>query len=511
MRRGGGAAALIAAFLIVAGTVAWFFPPVSTDEVVATARSWEILKGRGSHYTLYNDVFHPSVYAWRDLSPDNVRVVHNLWLIPFLALGGRGHWAARCSSIVAGALALLFLWLFLRRRLTGLGAEGIALLAVHPLFWLAAVLVRPEMPLLAAVAGILWLIDALPSAWEKKSPLLGLLMGLSVGFHPNAAPLLAGVCVHWHLSEPAQRTVARWSAWAVGVAVAGLSLVAVVDLKSFAAGMRIFGDAFYRVPFVEDWRPWRWLGRPASFLFAGDSFYLREAHRGPWVGSLRVAWAIFFGAAILGVARAWRSSPTVRSLASAWAVWWVTAAALVSRREALYGALALPLLYPLVVLGMFTVQKKWRGAVIAGLATLQLAAGAGAVFSYRSHYLSEGEIQRAFRRLVPDEKAKILGPNRMWFLAPDRTRDLGALVFSRWFTGRSELWGECLASWRPEVVVLDPFVKKNLLGPGDSAESLARSVPARVTLRGLIDTGSGGDGLWEVLSLQWPSQGRNPS
>jgi hypothetical protein len=122
--------------------------------------------------------------------------------------------------------------------------------------------------------------------------------------------------------------------------------------------------------------------------------------------------------------------------------------------------------------------------------------------------MTEPEVTAAVERLLPSPEAKILGPNRLWFHFRERFRDAGALMYSRWFTGGIATPKDCLERWRPDVVVADETFRKLFLGAGDPAVALSARLRRPVFFLGVVDTGSAGDGPWQVLRVFWEREGR---
>jgi hypothetical protein len=499
-------------FLGLAGAAARIFPPVNTDEVVAAVRSWNLASGRGSWYSLYDDVFDPRIDEWRDVFPDIGRTVFNAWTGPWMRAGRGGYWAGRLSSVAAGAAALFLMFLLLRNwRWGGLALSVTLAAAAHPVFFLASLVIRPEILLAAASMGGLALVEFVPARIRWKRFLVGCWMGLWMGIHANAAACAAGVWVFWLIRDPEERRAANVAAVLAGGIAAGFFLVAVTDMDRLVAGLRLMFGELLRPPLFQDpWHPWRWLAGPARLFWRPDSFYLKGGPAELWRTGTGLIWLVWIGLAVTAFRRS--ADPGTRrmriALAAGAAAWWVVAAALMHRPEGLYGIQVFPFLIPLACLGLSGIPGVARRAVPALLVAGGVFVIAVTAVRERPLYMTEPEVTAAVERLLPSPEAKILGPNRLWFHFRERFRDAGALMYSRWFTGGIATPKDCLERWRPDVVVADETFRKLFLGAGDPAVALSARLRRPVFFLGVVDTGSAGDGPWQVLRVFWEREGR---
>src|SRR5258708_2974213 len=147
LRRYAGISLLCACYFFLTAHLSFRFPPVNSDETSSAVQGFNFWNGAGNRYSLYDNVFAPSIYQFRDASPDSTEFIFNVWIGACMKLIGKSYWHARLSSVIAGTLALGAIFL-LGSYLGGRPAVGYvsaAFLALNPVFLTASCLVRPEM------------------------------------------------------------------------------------------------------------------------------------------------------------------------------------------------------------------------------------------------------------------------------------------------------------------------------------------------------------------------------
>lgn len=157
------------------------YPPMHSDEAWLAGLSLEYLQ-QGTPY-----VTEP-FFDLMPRHPHLIKVLFHCLQIPFITLFGYGLFSVRLMSVAAGTLALLLVYQLLRcegcSKASAYGAT--ALLAVNPQFLYAARLARQEILMLCVLLGALLLYrqkHPQPHTGLKRAALL---IGLSIGIHPNA-------------------------------------------------------------------------------------------------------------------------------------------------------------------------------------------------------------------------------------------------------------------------------------------------------------------------------------
>ncbi|MGI5877870.1 MAG: ArnT family glycosyltransferase [Christensenellales bacterium] len=134
--------------------------------------------------------------------PHAIKLLFHLLQMPFIALGGYALIPVRLLSLLAGTAALYFMY---RLSITLTGSTGrallmTALLSVDVQFVYAAHFARQEILLVAVMLAALDFLYRNANGWRAAHDrMLGLLMGLSAGIHPNAllvALAVGGACVY---------------------------------------------------------------------------------------------------------------------------------------------------------------------------------------------------------------------------------------------------------------------------------------------------------------------------
>ena len=189
---------------------------------------------------------------------------------------------------------------------------------------------------------------------------------------------------------------------------------------------------------------------------------------------------------------------------------WVSMGLLVRKQEVLYALNFYPFLIPWISLSLSDrkgwqklPQKLLRGAGIFVLAACPVLF-ARVVLGYLPLYTPPVEIFKQIHACVPDSHLKIAGPNLLWYDKDlDHFRDIGALMYSHWYTGGQRDAGTWLKSWKPDILVTDSTFNRLFLGPDPSTRALAHLLKARVIPLGSVETGVGSYGTWNVYRLDW--------
>jgi hypothetical protein len=259
--------------------------------------TWQMTRAGWS--TLLLDLFNPvSGYP-----------LYHLLLKGWLALAGSSEWALRFPSALAGAAAVVALYLAGRelRRYAGdppgsklFPLAAALLLAGSPFaIWYAQEAKVYSLLLLVAVLLLWSLLRALRQPTRSAWLLVGGLALLSIFVHRLAALLLVAAWVAWLLTTRGKRHVraAHWLgvALASGVLVAGMAAVLTSDLSETGAAipadpatalwLALLRFSLDRGP--GEFTGW-WLLPWAALLAWGGALLLRDALGGPRAAAARV-------------------------------------------------------------------------------------------------------------------------------------------------------------------------------------------------------------------------------
>ena len=206
--------------------------------------------------------------------PHAVKILFHLLQMPFIAAFGYSVFAVRLLSLVAGVVAL---WLFYRcGRICApfpVAFGAMALMSVHGQFIAAAHTARQEILLLCAIFALaLVLLECRDDLTRKHGVLLGLIVGLSVGLHPNSFLLAVG-CGLAMLLHMAVRRSFRAAPLLCFIGVTGALALVFVGLSfsfdpQFPAHYRLYGQSEFE------------LDVPVTDKFAALGDYLAKLWRG---------------------------------------------------------------------------------------------------------------------------------------------------------------------------------------------------------------------------------------
>jgi hypothetical protein len=504
------ATALVLSFLLTARRLSAVFPTVNPDEVGMAVNAYHFSRGEGIKYSLYDDLFAPNVYAYRDLSNSIGRPAFVAWMSLFARHDARSHWTMRQASVLAGSLAFVFLlvagWKMAGR--IGAAAAGLTIL-VNPVFWLGSTLLNECILLIAVFCGVLalglWAVDR--SWWAMSG--CGFLLGLALLVHPHVVLLIPGFAIVMMRSTERPR-LPILGALAIGLLAGALLAVSFIDLKRFVLSQRLLYGAFVKPPFLSwPWSPIGWFRQSIDMLASGPSYYLQAPLAGGWRLALRLFAAGSLVVGALTMVPAVRRAKGVVALWSAVLVTFVLMALFIARSEVLYALW----LAPFVALAAGATAKAAIDAGRAPRVVLAAAAliclGAGIVFAgfardYKKRTRPFLNVMQGLRRALPSEAQRVAGPSWIWFSRePYDIRDLGATVISRFYTGgQSDLRG-WLARWRPDALVADEtFMRVHAKGD-PSGRALADVLHLPVAPIGIVQAGPG-YGPWVVFKLEWP-------
>ena len=289
------------------------FPPVNSDEVVRAVMGQEWMHHEPARYSLYDDIFAPSVYPMRDVLPGSFSfTLYHAWLGLWTNMRPSSVMMARLSTIVAGVFALLMFY-GVGARLGGprVGLWSAILAGFNPLFLTASCIARPETLLLATFTGVLWLALAFPERIGLKPFLLGALGMLQMSIHPNASVLCAGLFVFYVLRLPTRDRLSKGALF-IGGALAGLLIAfLMVDAQRLWLGMHTVHSYLLRPPFIaEPWKMWNWLHETILVMWTGQTFYFDKTTAPGWPICLQLWWVMMCLLGLIAGMQAWKKKST---------------------------------------------------------------------------------------------------------------------------------------------------------------------------------------------------------
>jgi len=423
------------------------------------------------------------------------------------------------SSLLAGWVALGIFYV-IGKAIGGhrTGLVLVFLLMVDPIFATASCLVRPETLLLLTSALVLWLILSCPSDFFLRGFWIGLIAGLQVAIHPNTLALLPGFLIVAGLLEERKHRTSLVVTFIVGAGAGIILALLAADLHRLWLAHGTFVAQMSRPPVFS---PPRSLS--AFFRFAASKVYMTESYffqddphwhwrtclrlRGLGIGFLLIAACVTFVAQRSSDRRPDRIG---KAFLYGLAASFLTTIALVARTEVLYNLNIYPFLLPLIAL-YWTRDSNSQRRVVALLKRISglLLLGSLCFFisftnAYRFRCRPFSEVQAQFAALVPNHALKVVAPNLFWYQWPkDHFRDIGALMYSHWYSGGQKDLSLWLGRWAPDILVIDSPFKRIFLGPGPTGPRLAQVLKTGVRYLGAIDTGEGSYGSFEVYELRW--------
>ncbi len=501
-------------FLIVPLFLSRSFPPVNVDEAFLSNHAYNLVKHHNNRYGLYDDLFDKNLYVWRDATAGLLQIVYEAWIGPFVAVLPKSLAHARASSLAAGFLTLVLLFLTGRRISgNGLGAWLVAATALQPFFVVAASITRAEMVLLLAGVGLFYLALEIPEHAVWKYGLLGLLSGVCLGIHQNSVPLFMGLWAFYGLRPSEQRLSYRlvWPPLCFLLGAAGI--VRMINLTKFWVSQKYGFYELYKPPILA-WplMPWLWVKQWILLATTGrPSWYLRENNDVWWTASLTLYWVAMGLVLVSFLFKARKPGPEggrhplIKPVAGALGVLFLGMCVWIRKQEAIYTIIFVPWTALLTGLAMECLgnRRRWV-ATFAGLALVSSLAAFGRFTEhYRRLYMPYDQFLVESRRLIAPD-AKLAAPCIFWFDRADALfRDSSALVGSYWLSGGRRDIGTWLAGWKPDILVVEPSWKHMLLGRGDTRDLLQKALPVPVEALGSIDMGPASEGTLEVFRLRW--------
>lgn len=505
-------------FVIGTATLARFFPPVTTDEVFIGVYGHNLLSGKGGRYSLYDDIFAPSVYAYRDAFVQGEETLYNGWVGLWLKIS-RNYWAGRFASLSAGWLAILTFYAIGRRMGNIRLGIGIGfLLMVDPIFISASSVVRPETLLLFCSAVILWLMIRLRSDFPLKGFIVGFLSGLQIAVHLNALAVLPGIWIFAAALEAPEHRRSFIVTMILGSGSGIVGALLMTNLHSLWLAHETFVSQMSRPPIFSPPHTLAGLARLITSKMTTTETSVPADSRGYWRHALLLH-GVGLGLNFAGGCLSWLTERELEQDGNRFRktffygllVSFGASVALIARPALLYQLNLYPFLLPF--LGLYwinenTLYRKIHAAIkflsgfmfCWGLVFFALYLG-----QYKRHNVSFSTIEAQLTALVPDRELKVVGPNLFWYWSPeDRFRDLGALTYSHWYSGGQRDVSGWLGQWEPDILIIDSTFKAVFLGPGPVGPRLAHMLQVPVRYLGTID-GKESYGTFEVYAVRWPT------
>jgi len=431
------------------------------------------------------------------------RIFYAFWVGLWTRCLSRSVTHLRWSTLSLGA-GVLLVFFMMGRGLQGpsLGLLCVLLVLANPVFWAASCVTQEHMALLLGATSIMALAVGTP-AFRWKKFILGVLMGLSTGFHPNMAVFFMGMAVFYPCLFPDERPLSAIVLLTCGFLAGTLLALAPVDLTRYLQFQNTLYWQFAKPPILsKPWTPMTWIQSTLMTCFRGPTYYFDSTVSG-WRQSLGVYWAAA-GLSLVGLVG--RKSRASRALGLGLLMTFVGLALLVKRQEMVYGLIVLPFLIPLMGLGW---EAHPRSARIVSVLIFIAGLGCFGIFAHR--YARRGksfeQVRREIQVLAPEENLKIAGPNFLWLMYPNRPiRDIGAMINSRYYTGGESDLGGWLGQWQPDVLFVSPLFKRIFLGAGPGEPALRRILGASsVHLLGTV-IAMDPYGPFEVYRIEWPKK-----
>jgi len=500
---------LVLVYLGVAGTLLVRFPPVNPDEITACVAADNFIHGKGPKYSLNDDIFSKAAYAVHDVSNVGSRLVYLSWLGLWARLFPHNYIALRWSSLSLGFGALLFLYLTgIALGGTALGLAFVTVTLAYPAFWASSLCVNELMALFFACSGLLWLTAARqPRRWRHF--ILGGIAGLCFGIHPTVVPFCMGWSILLVGMESGERPWVHFVLMTLG-GVAGVILaLSRVDWSHFLLYQQSFYWVFAQPPILSwPWHPGLWLQSTLITWLNPPTFFFKSN----WVWGWTPAFRLFWGGVVLSLLQGLlRRDKTLGPWLGALGLTVVGMAMLIRRQEMAYGLVFAPFLIPLV--GLSWRQEGYPQSKAIG--PLRILSGGCFVGGFVCFLLFSccyawktkpfHRIAVEIRSLVPQPPGNIAGPNLLWLVyGGGQVRDLGAVFVSRYYTeGRWNLQ-ESFATWKPDVLFVNPLFRRIFIRFGATELTLPRLMGAEtVKPLGHVEMYSVDDS-YDLYSVRWP-------
>jgi hypothetical protein len=483
---------ILLCYIVGAAALASFFPPVNGDEAGNAVHGYNLFHGQGSRYSLYDDVFAPSIYTLRDAAPEISKVFYNVYIGTWMKAFGKSLWHVRLSSVFAGALVLILFYMLgneLRGPPLGLVMAGIC--ALNPIFLVASALLRPEMALLLGATFLLWLSVKIPPDFHWKSYLLGCLAGALMSVHQNAAPFYLGLLAT-SIGDKRGKTAAKeWLFSSLGFGTGFILILCLFDLKKFLLTQNLFYYHFYRPPIlIFPWHPWDWVRDTIAGLFSGHTYYFHSDRVAGWRPVVVIFWTTAMAVLVfeaISFRGGKKSIPWQRKFLFGLTAVFVGMCLLLRRKEAVYFTLLFPFLIPMV--GDAIISSRRMAWALAGGIIAPFFLFICFAFRYTQRCLPYHQMIQSAWSHVGKPELKVIAPAVLWFDWPTTEfRDIGALHFSHLFTGTKDL-REWMDPWKPDILITDQQCEHIFLGEGAARKSFDQILGFPVEYLGRVDTG----------------------
>ncbi len=436
------------------------FPTVFIDEAENANHAWNLAHAGVCRFSLYDEVYPRTLAFLREAWPPVIRPFFVYPLALWVKAMGFSLFKARAFNVMAGALALAFLYV-VGVRLGGArrGLYAALLAGSSFLFLYSAHTIRPEMLLavLAIASYGLW-VKAVEDQLLWAFVLAGFLCGMAPGIHTNGLALTPVFWVLWLFIGKVHGKYAWFAGWLTGTILFSVS----ADWERFLPGQQaLFFKEFTTPPLFQE-----------SGNFFRVFLLERERYAGGWIfhqwpsaAALRavhllqcLVWlaAVFWGAA-RGTERRSISAATTALLLV------VVYALLIGQKAANYLTVLIPF-FSLALAGVLIdigPRQSKRAFVVMGFIAIWICAGAAQTARaslYQPHW---NRLQSRLQAIIP-AGARVAGPQEFWLALPDRDyRDVGVVLWHRMLLGESNVW-KAFDRWMPEYVMVDQPLAKRL-------------------------------------------------
>ena len=111
--------------------------------------------------------------------------------------------------------------------------------------------------------------------------------------------------------------------------------------------------------------------------------------------------------------------------------------------------------------------------------------------------------------MIANDNLTVAGPNVLWFsFESGKFRDIGALTFSKWYTGGRREIALWLERWKPDILIVDDGLKNVVFRSDAPMAVLSNEFHGCIRHLGSVDTGSGAYKNLEIYRVDWTAYER---